>query len=389
MLTLVHNADLYAPQARGLRDLLIGGGKILAIGDRGSLAPQGVDTDRIDAAGLRTVPGLIDPHAHPTGGGGESGPNSRVPPMQIGDLIGAGITTCVGLLGTDGTTRTMRDLVAQTLALRAEGISAYCYSGGYQFPPLTLTGNLRDDIIFVDPIIGAGELAISDHRSSQPTLDELLRVAADCHVAGLISGKAGVLHLHLGDGPRGLELVRRALDQTELPARTFYPTHVNRRHELFEESKRSSERGVTVDVTAVPDADGGLMAEDAIETWLDEGLPSDRLTCSSDGGGCLPVYDAQGELTKIDVGRPATLLSTLQALLARGRALETVLPVFTSNAARLLRLAGKGRIEVGGDADLLVLGANDEPHHLLARGRVMVRDGVTVVTGAFETGGRR
>src|SRR5205085_7564452 len=134
----------------------------------------------------------------------------------------------VGLLGTDGATRTIRDLVGRTLGLREEGISAWCYTGNYQVPVQTLTGSVRDDIVFIDPIIGVGELAISDHRSSQPTLDELLRVASDVHVAGMMSGKAGVLHLHLGDGPRGLELVRRALDGSELPPRVFHPTHVNR-----------------------------------------------------------------------------------------------------------------------------------------------------------------
>ena len=52
-------------------------------------------------------------------------------------------------------------------------------------------------------MIGIGELALSDHRSSQPTRDELLRIASDAHVAGMISGKAGIVHLHLGDGERG------------------------------------------------------------------------------------------------------------------------------------------------------------------------------------------
>ena len=71
------------------------------------------------------------------------------------------------------------------------------------FPPVTFTGSVRDDIVFLDPVIGVGELALSDHRSSQPTQDELLRIASDAHVAGMISGKAGILHLHLGDGERG------------------------------------------------------------------------------------------------------------------------------------------------------------------------------------------
>ena len=102
--------------------------------------------------------------------------------------------------------------------------------------PTTLTGSVRDDIVFIDPVIGVGEIAISDHRSSQPTFDEFLRVASECHVAGLMTGKAGVLHLHVGDGARGLEFLREALRTTELPARVFQPTHVNRRKALFKEA---------------------------------------------------------------------------------------------------------------------------------------------------------
>ena len=70
---------------------------------------------------------------------------------------------------------------------------------------------MRGDLVLLEPLLGIGELAISDHRSSQPTFDEILRLAADAHVAGLMTGKAGMLHLHLGDGPRGLDFVRRAL----------------------------------------------------------------------------------------------------------------------------------------------------------------------------------
>ena len=104
-----------------------------------------------------------------------------------------------------------------------------------------LTGSVRSDLVLLEPLLGIGELAISDHRSSQPTLDEILRLAADAHVAGLMTGKAGILHLHLGDGPRGLELVRRALEQSEIPARVFNPTHVNRRKALFAEAVESGQ----------------------------------------------------------------------------------------------------------------------------------------------------
>lgn len=384
MFQLIRNANVFAPEPLGTVDLLIAAGHVLSIG-RELSPPRGAVCEEVDAAGARVIPGLVDAHVHVTGGGGEAGPSTRVPPIGASELVLAGVTSVVGLLGTDTTTRTMESLVARTLGLREEGLSAWCWTGGYQVPPRTLMGSVRDDIVFVDPIIGAGETAISDHRSSQPTFDELLRLAADCHVAGLMSRKAGVLHLHLGDGARGLELVRRALDQSELPPRVFHPTHVNRQPKLFEEAMAIARRGVTVDVTAFPpdDNDPALSAEAAIDAWLQSGAPTSQLTCSSDGAGCLPTFDAQGVLVAMDIGRPRTLAETLAALL-RKRDPAEVVPIFTSNVAQLLRLRGKGRVAPGQHADLVVLDEQGRPRDVMARGRWWVRNGNLIKRGTFE-----
>lgn len=383
MITILKNADVYAPEHLGLRHVVVGGDRVLAIlVDPPAL--QGIDVDVVDLHGQRLIPGLIDGHVHATGGGGESGPASRVPPIVLSSLTKAGITSCVGVLGTDCTTRTMRDLVARTHGLRAEGLSSWCWTGGYAVPVGTLTGSVRDDIAFIDAIIGVGELAISDHRSSQPTFDELVRIAADCHVGGLMTGKAGVLHLHLGDGVRGLSLIRRALDETELPARTFHPTHVNRRRELFEEAIDLVKRGCTVDVTAFDPGDDGVSVEDCVDRFLNDGLPLERLTISSDGSGCLPTFNGQGELVHMDIGRPGTITEALQALLRRGRSLSSILLPVTTSVASLLRLVDKGRIAHGGCADLVVLGDDHAVVDVMARGRWMVRDGEVAVRGMFE-----
>jgi len=365
--------------------MLVGGGRVLAISnDLAELASP--STTKIDLGGRRLIPGFIDGHAHVTGGGGESGFKSRVPPVALGQFTTAGVTSVVGVLGTDDTTRDTRSLVAQTRALREEGLGAWCHTGGYHIPPITLTGSVRDDIVYIDPVIGVGEVAVSDHRSSQPTCDEIMRLASDAHVAGLISGKAGILHLHLGDGGRGLDLVRQALDVSELPARVFNPTHINRRKALFDEALELAHRGSTVDITAFPvdDDEDAWAADVALARYLDSGAPANRITISSDGGGCLPVFNEQGEITQMDIGRPAMLAATLKDLLDQGQALERVLPAFTSNVSELLRLHDRGCIRKGCAADFVVL---DERHGIadvIVAGIWHVKDKQQQVFGQFE-----
>ena len=385
--TLIRNAEVYAPESLGRRDLLLGGGKVLWIGTDAPDLPAAFGAQVLDLGGRRLLPGLIDGHVHVTGGGGEAGFASRVPAPTMSRYTRSGVTTVVGLLGTDDVARGTRELVAHVNALREEGLSAWGYAGGYHLPPATLTGSVRADLVFIDCLIGVGELAISDHRSSQPTLDELLRIASEAHVAGLMTGKAGIVHLHLGDGSRGLDLVRRALDQSELPPRVFNPTHVNRRKALFEEAIALARRGCSIDITAFPVDEGedAWSAADALVRYLDSGAPRDRVTVSSDAGGCLPCFDAQGRVCSMDVGHSGALVDTLRELLARGIALQDVLPAFTSNVAGLLRLPGKGRIAVGADADLVALNASGAVTDVFAGGRPHLRDGAVLRRGTFES----
>lgn len=385
MLKLLCNAQVFAPEALGVCHVLIGGGKIIAVSDKKDELVAAQATE-IDLEGRRLLPGFIDGHAHVTGGGGESGFKTRVPPMPLGQLTLAGVTSVVGVLGTDDTTRDTRSLLAQTRALREEGIGAWCHTGGYHVPPVTLTGSVRDDIVYLDPVIGVGELALSDHRSSQPTRDELLRIASDAHVAGMISGKAGIVHLHLGDGERGLDLVRQALQLSELPARVFNPTHINRRQALFDEAIKLAVDGSTVDITSFPvGADEDAWPADvALLKYLESGAPADRVTISSDGGGCLPVFNEKGEMVHMDIGRSGSLIETLRTLLGGGSPLEQVLPAFTSNVADILRLHDRGRLRAGDAADMIVLDDDNEIGDVMIAGIWHVREGAQQVFGQFE-----
>ena len=383
MITLLRNAELYDPAPLGRRHLLVAGETVLWVGRDVPALDRSLEVQELDLGGRRVIPGLIDGHVHLTGGGGEAGPETRVPPVALSRLTLGGVTTAVGVLGTDDTVRTTAELVTVARGLVAQGLSAWCHTGGYHVPLTTATGSVRGDLALIDLVIGVGELAISDHRSSHPTLDELLRIAGDAHVGGLMSGKAGIVHLH---GPRGLEPVREALDRSELPAAVFNPTHVNRRRALFDEALALTERGCAIDVTAFPVADGedAWSAEEAVVRYLDAGADPARLTVSSDGGGCLPVFDGEGRVASFDVGSPSACGAALQALLGRGQPLERVLPAFTANPAQLLQLHRKGRLRPEADADLVVLDAAGAVADVMARGRWFVRGGRAIVRGPFE-----
>ncbi len=382
----IRNAHIFAPEDLGIQQLLVAGGRIVYIGQAlPELDVRLLSTDD-DLDGQRLIPGLVDGHAHITGGGGEAGFSTRVPPVPLSQFTRAGVTSVVGLLGTDDVTRNTSSIIAQAYALREEGLSAWCYTGGYHLPATTLTGSVRSDIVHIDCIVGVGEVAISDHRSSQPTFDDLARLASEAHVAGLITGKAGIVHLHLGDGPRGLSLINRLLDDTELPPRVFNPTHCNRRKALFEEACELAGRGCWIDLTAFPVDEGedAWTAADAAMRYWDGGSDNRYLTISSDGGGCLPHFDRQGEITHLDYGRSQALPETLAELLARGVPLPLALGTMTRNVADLLRLPGKGRIAVGADADLVILDDRTGIDSVMARGVWHRRAGEQLIVGGFE-----
>ncbi|MCJ8340117.1 MAG: beta-aspartyl-peptidase [Pseudomonadales bacterium] len=382
----IKNANLYTPEAVGLRNILIAGGKIVAIDSEEFSFADNIQIETVDLQGARVTPGFIDAHAHVTGGGGEVGFATQVPPVPISDFTAAGVTTVVGLLGTDDTTRNIENLVARTYALREEGMSAYCWTGGYHYPLTTLLGSAKRDIVFLDPVIGIGEFAISDHRSSQPTFNEVVRLASEAHVAGLMTKKAGVMHFHLGDGDRKLELIERALKETEIPARTFNPTHVNRNKPLFASACELLKQGCYIDITAFPEgmSANGWEAAQAVAIAIEQGLPTERITLSSDGGGCLPDFDRFGNLLSMDFGRAQTLIETVIAAEKLSVSLQQILPMLTSNVAQLLRLTNKGQIAKGFDADLIVLDQHLQISDVMALGVWHKRQGKVIIKGTFE-----
>ncbi|MGE5199108.1 MAG: beta-aspartyl-peptidase [Rhodospirillaceae bacterium] len=385
---LLKNADVYAPAAMGRADILAGGGRILMIAPAIDL-PSGY-AEEVDAAGLIAVPGFIDGHVHITGGGGEGGYATRTPELALSDAIRGGVTTVVGCLGTDGVTRTAAGLFAKAKALDEEGLTTFVYTGHYGVPVHTLTGSIEGDLLLIDKVIGVGEVALSDHRSSQPTFDEFARLAAEARRGGILSGKAGVVNVHMGDGRRGLSMLRRVIEETEIPAAQFLPTHIGRNPSLFEEGIAYAKAGGLVDFTTstVPAFldEGEVKCSAGLRRMLDAGVDAASITFTSDGQGSLPGFDAAGRLQRLDVGRVTSLFAEVRdAVRDEGVPLATALGVVTANPARILKLRGKGTLAAGADADIVLLdGSSLEIDGVIARGRWLMKAREPLARGTFE-----
>ncbi|MCI9671226.1 MAG: beta-aspartyl-peptidase [Lawsonibacter sp.] len=386
---LIKNATVYAPEPLGVKDIFLAGGKICAIRD--SIAPgPDLPVEVVDGTGQLLLPGFIDSHVHILGGGGEGGYRSRTPELKLSDMIRAGTTTVVGCLGTDGITRRMENLIAKAKQLKDEGVSCYIYTGSYDVPVRTFLADIRSDLLFIDEVIGVGEIAIADHRSSQPTFEEFVRIVADTRVGGMLSGKGGVVNIHMGDDGQMLEYLERVKVETPLPAYHMIPTHMNRNPLLFERGITYAKGGGYVDFTTSSYAsfqeDGELKSSDGLKKMLDAGVPIEHITFSSDGQGSLPVFNREGENIDVQVARVDTLYQEVRdAVRQENIPLETALRTITSNVADHLRLSHKGRVREGNDADLVLADPDTlEIQTVIARGQIMLRDGELLVKGSFE-----
>ena len=373
MLTIFKNAQVYGPEYSGKKDVLTGGRTILAIKDHVE-PPAGSDVNIIDCEELWLVPGLIDSHVHITGGGGEGGPASRMPELQLNMMMEGGVTTVIGCLGTDGITRTVESVLMKVKTLRALGVSAWMYTGAYQVPPPTITGDIAKDIALFEEIIGVGEVAISDHRSSIPSVAELARITAHARVAGMIGGKAGIVNVHMGDARDPFRPIHDVVASTQMGYRQFIPTHCNRNPYIFEDAKVYGIKGfVDITTSSYPyDMEVEIKPSVALKQLLEAGVPIDHITFTSDGCGSLPSFDSEGRLVKIDMGLPSSILREIkEAVQTDHIPLETALKVATSSPANILKLTGKGHIREGHDADLLLLDENFNIIRLMAMGKIM------------------
>lgn len=368
MITLIKSIECYCPEYLGERDILIAGDKILKITSPCEYRGNSLIENEISGEGLFAFPGIIDQHVHITGGGGEKGAISRTAEIAFEDIILTGVTTLVGLLGADGYTRSLEGLLMKARALENQGITTFIYSGSYFVPIITFTGSITHDLILIDKVIGAGEIAISDHRSSQPSFNDLAKLCSATHLGGLIGNKAGVVHFHVGDGKKGIAPLFELLDRSELPVEMFVPTHINRNAALFEQGLSYLERGGNIDLTAGETV--GIPVCDAIERIIQSGADLSRVTVSSDSNGSSP----NGE-----VGRIGALYEDIRSCIIDKRIQPDVAFRFvTENVAKVLKLyPKKGVLRSGGDADILITNRDFNLEKLLSKGRLLVDNGKT------------
>lgn len=374
MFTLLKKGHCFMPEDVGRKDILIAYDKICDIKDEISAANLW-DVEEIDCRDCLVCPGIIDQHVHITGGGGEQGPISRIPEIQLSEVVEAGVTTLVGVLGFDSITRSIAGLLAKSRALEAEGISTYIYTGSYGSPTETLTGRVLTDLVLLDKVIGVGEIAIADYRSNHPSLQDLRMLASEANGGGMLGGKAGILHLHVGDGKEGLDSLLRLIDESDFPIGMFVPTHINRNQKLFQQGIDLLQKGGNIDLTAGETI--GLNLADSLSLLLEKKISLENVTASSDGNGSSPT----------GINQINQLLGDLKTCILEHKLdFASVIRIVTENPAKVLKLyPQKGCLKAGSDADILILNKDDLAiYRLFAKGQVVVSDERAIKIGKYE-----
>ena len=388
MILLIKGGEVFAPDSLGVKDILVLNGIIESISDPDEIHIQGLDIEIIDATDKIIIPGFIDSHVHILGGGGEGGQSTRAPEIRIEDVISSGVTTLIGCLGTDGSTRHMESLLAKARGLEIEGLTTYIFTGSYQIPVVTLTKSVRNDLIFIDKVIGAGEIALSDHRSSQPTFEEFSRLAAECRVGGMLGGKAGILHCHIGAGQRKLEMLFRLIGETEIPPTQVIPTHTNRSKELLKEGISFISQGGYIDLTANLDPEDeshGPSIALSIQQCLESQAPLTHITVSSDSNGSLPVFDDQGNFKGLTIATQKSLFENFRYLIRQNiLSLEEAVKLFSSNPARFYKFDKKGEIKKDKEADLLLLDKDLNLDGSIINGKIAMLSSKLIIRGTFS-----
>ena len=390
---LIKNGDVYAPEHKGEKDILIINEKIFFIDQiilTSALKAMDKNIKIIDASKCIVIPGYIDQHVHINGAGGEGGPQYRTPPIQLSELVKAGITSVVGLLGTDGFARSLKALLMKARALEQEGISTWIYTGAYQYPSPTITESILSDIILIDKVIGV-KIALSDHRASHPTVDEFIKVTSEARAGGILAGKAGVVHIHMGGEKQGLSYLFDIIRNTEIPVEQFAPTHLNKKDEEFfwqvvEFGKMGGYIDLTAGVSEEEKSSENIKPGKAIKRLLKNGVLIEKITISSDGNGSIPKFNEKKEFVGMRIASVSSLHKEFINMVKEEKfSIEEAIHLTSTNIAKHLKLDKKGEIRAGKDADIIALDKESlKIKHVIARGKTLMEDEEVVKFGTFE-----
>lgn len=383
MAILIRNAYVFAPKELGVTDVLMVGEKILAVAPNLSASLPGLSI--IDATGFILAPGFVDAHVHVLGGGGVNGPDTRAPAISAGELIRAGITTVVGVLGADVMTRKLPDLLAKVRELKALGVSAWMYTSNFRYPPVTLTQSVADDVALVSEVLGA-KLAMGDVNGSFPSSQAILEMLSQIRQAAVTVNKQGLLHVHLGSIPNPFDIFEE-IAASGFPIGTHLrPTHCARTEFLLKSActyaMGASDR--YIDITTDGPCYLGHPAA-AVSAAVSCGVPVEQITLSSDGHGVVPRFDADGNIAGQAVGEVARNHETMVELVRDfSFPLSDALSLITSNAADSLGLANQGRLATGACANAVLLNQNLQIVAVVSRGQVAMHGDVLGVKEPFS-----
>lgn len=388
--TLLTGGTVYSPDPLGRVDVLLVGTNVAAIFPHGKVAAAAVegilgDVTEIDCNGATLVPGLVDGHLHIIGGGGGQGTESRIPELPADAILEAGITTCVGMPGVDTVSRSPSALHARASALSRLGVRSFTMAGGFRWPAPTVSGDLFTDLYHLDGLLGV-KIALGERLATAPDLAELTRLLTELQWLRGATGKAAVLHVHLGTRNSPVNLIRDALDASGADPSRVQITHANYSAATLDAAVELASIGCTIDVNPLlnPGRVAGAVAPvEAIRRLLSEGRGPEGITVSSDGNASVPRILPHGELERFSY--QLSLLDLVSALVSEGVAdLSTALGFVTRNPARALGIEPIGSIAVGAPADLVVLDDELAVRHVVASGRLVVRDGTATSPSQFR-----
>ena len=378
---LIKNAEVFAPEKLGRRDIFIAGGRIVAMEESlEGLSVPGLET--IDACGAIVTPGLIDQHIHVTGGGGEGGPATRTPELVFSELVKAGVTTFLGVSGTDSMSRSIENLLAKVRGLKQEGASGWMWTSNYSYPVTTITDSVKTELFAIPEVLGV-KIALGDHRCSFPSMEEVRSIVADVRVAGMLTGKTGFVHVHLGDYTSSFDIFD-GIVASGLPIKHIRPTHVARHPAVFERAMGFAKQGGWIDITTGASCCFDHPAQAVVEA-IAAGVDPTHITLSTDGHGSVPRFNDKGEMVGLGVGGvDGNLKETIRLIRDHNMPIEQALTFTTSNVAGALGIKGHGVIETGACANACLFTEDFELKGVFARGREMMRDGEILVKGTFE-----